>query len=185
MKGKPWTPKQAYDRARYEEQKAKRLAEALPDPITLLTTEERAYLAGLIDGEGSIYCGAIGSSRNKTCYPCIAIGMTDRPVIEWVASRWGCAVSYVLKRSKNPTWLDQHFVRLSGKRAQLLCVTLLPYLRVKRRQAELVAVFPCEARIAPGEPIDPEINARRYALRDQINGMNFRPRNPAARRGKK
>lgn len=177
--------KKAYDRKRYEQQKAERVAAALPDPISLMTVEERAYLAGLIDGEGSIYCGAIGSSRHKTCYPCVAIGMTDEAVIEWVASRWGCAVSYVLKRKNNPKWLDQYFVRLSGKRAQLLCLTLLPYLRVKRRQAELVCGFPCEARIAPGKPIAAEVNAKRFSLRDQINGLNHRPRNPATRRGAK
>lgn len=175
--------KRAYDRKRYEQTRAARIAAALPDPITLMTTEERAYLAGLIDGEGSIYVGAIGTSRQKTCYPCVAIGMTDRAVIEWAASRWGCAVSYVLKRTKNPNWLDQHFVRLSGKRAQILCLVLLPYLRVKRAQAELVCTFPCDVRTAPGHTISPEVNAVRFALRDKINGLNHRPRNPNTKRG--
>lgn len=177
--------KREYDQRRYQARKTAKMSAARLDPIWELTVEERAYLAGLIDGEGSIYCGAIGTHRNKTCYPCIAIGMTDRDVIEWISSRWGCKVSYVLKRTKNPNWLDQHFVRLSGKRAQLLCLVLLPYLRVKRRQAELVGLFPCEAREAPGKRISPEVNERRFALRDQINGLNHKPRNPAARRGMK
>ncbi len=37
-----------------------------PDPILSLTPEERAYLAGLIDGEGCIYVAAIGPKRDRT-----------------------------------------------------------------------------------------------------------------------
>ena len=179
--GIEWTPKQAYDRARYAEQRKRRLAEKAPDPIEAIGLEDRCYLAGLIDGEGSIYCGAIGPKRGRTCYPIVAMGMTDRDVIEWVASLWGVRVSYVLKR-RNPRWLPQYFVRLSGKRAQILCRVLLPYLRVKKVQAELVCEFECDLRSAPGQTISEEANARRFQLRDAINSLNHKPRNPEARR---
>jgi hypothetical protein len=174
--------KRVYDRARYL--RAKTLLPARPlDAIEGLSLVDRAYLAGLVDGEGSIYCGAFGPRRKLTCYPAFAIGMTDRAIIEWVAERLGVAVSYVCKRKKNPNWKDQYFVRLTGRRAQLLCSVLLPFLKVKRRQAELVLLFPCEARFAPGLKIEgSEINITRFGLRDQINALNHRPRNQAARR---
>ena len=173
--------KRFYDRARYRRLKALQ-GPAKPDPIEALCVVDRAYLAGLIDGEGSIYVGAFGPERKRSCYPAVAIGMTDKAIIEWVAGHFAVKVSYVCKR-KNPKWLDQYFVRLSGKRAQILCRVLLPYLKVKRRQAELVLTFPCDMRIAPGIKIEgTAVNAARFALRDQINALNHRPRNSSARR---
>lgn len=174
--------KQAYDRERYRRAKAA-VGPREPDIIEKLSVVDRAYLAGLVDGEGSIYVGAFGPHRKRSCYPAFAIGMTDRGIIEWVAGVLGTSVSYVCKRTKNPTWKDQHFVRLTGKRAQTLCAVLLPYLKVKNQQAKLVLSFPCDARVAPGRKIEgTPINDVRFALRDQINALNHRPRNPAARR---
>lgn len=176
--------KRAYDNARYRRRRAEVRALRLLDPITLISGLDRAYLAGLIDGEGSFYCGGIGTHRNKTCYPIFAIGMTDEDVLTWMAGLFGCSISYVLKRTKNPKWKDQYFVRLSGTRVQILCQILLPYLRVKRQQAELICRFPCDARKAPGFRIaGSEINTERYRLRDQINALNHKPRNPATIRG--
>src|SRR5574340_772873 len=61
--------KRAYDRARYVRRRDAARALQAPDPITLLSDTEAAYLAGLIDGEGSLYVGAVGPKRNRTCYP--------------------------------------------------------------------------------------------------------------------
>jgi len=78
--------KRAYDRARYLKKKAEREAKRPPDPITLLSVEERAYIAGLVDGEGSIYIAAVGPRRERTVYPIVTVAMTSREVIEWLAA---------------------------------------------------------------------------------------------------
>lgn len=169
-------PKREYDRARYRQLKAEREAKRPPDPITTLTVEERAYLAGLIDGEGSIYVAAVGPARMKTVYPSVVIAMTHRGVIEWLCERLQSG-TVKLHNSTNlrrhPYMKPQYRFQLFGKRAQRLCLILLPYLRVKTEQARLVTEFPCDARIAPGVKIErTAINTVRFQLRDRINGLN-------------
>jgi hypothetical protein len=61
--------KKDYDRARYLRLKAERQARLPPEQIETLTSEERAYIAGLIDGEGSIFVTAVGPKRDRTVYP--------------------------------------------------------------------------------------------------------------------
>jgi hypothetical protein len=150
------------------------------DPIRALSAVDLAYMAGLIDGEGSLSCIVHGGG--KTCYPTISVAMTDFPVIHWLADKWHVTVSNFPRR--DPRYKPQVFVRLSGERARLLCELLLPYLIVKKRQAELIQTFPLEARLGRGVRIaDTGINEMRFALRDQINGLNHVPRNPTYRRG--
>lgn len=177
------TVKQEYDRARYIRLKAEREAKKAPDPIATLPQDARAYIAGLIDGEGSIFVAAVGPQRDKTVYPIVFIAMTDRPVMDWLAETLGVSKPLVHNHTnlrRHPYMKPQYRVQLFGKRAQLLCNALLPYLRVKHRQAELVTRFPCDARIAPGVKIERSaINEIRFRLRDEINGLNHvATRNP-------
>ena len=58
-----YASKKEYDRARYLRLKAEREAQKPKDAIETLMPEERAYIAGLIDGEGSIYVAAVGPKR--------------------------------------------------------------------------------------------------------------------------
>lgn len=168
--------KASYDRERYTRLKAEREAARPPDPITTLTPEERAYLAGLIDGEGSIFVAAVGPLRHRSVYPIVTVAMTHRGVIEWMAARLDAGTvknhNHTSVR-RHPNLKKQFRTQVFGKRAKLLCETLLPYLRVKTEQARLVTTFPVEARIAPGVKIEhTEINLIRYRLRDEINALN-------------
>lgn len=171
----PLSTKQAYDRGRYRRLKAEREASREPDPITTLTPEERAYLAGLIDGEGSIYIAAVGPNRGRSVYAIVTVAMTHRPVIDWLADRTKAGTVKLHNHSnlrQHPHYRPQYRWQLFGKRARLLCETLLPYLRVKAEQARLVTTFPCDARVGPGVRLDPEVNRARYDLRDTVNALN-------------
>jgi hypothetical protein len=170
--------KAEYDRARYTRLKAARDATRPPDPIDTLSSEECAYLAGLIDGEGSIFVAAVGPHRSRTVYPIVCVAMTHRGVIEWLCSRLAAGTAQLHNSTnlrRHPDWKPQYRFQVFGKRAQLLCRRILPYLRVKAEQARLVCEFPCDARIAPGVKIERSaINVVRYPLRDQINALNHR-----------
>jgi len=168
--------KTTYDRARYTRLKAAREAAKPPDPITTLSPEERAYLAGLVDGEGSIFVAAVGPRRHRSVYPIVTVAMTHRGVIEWMAARLDAGTvknHNHTSRRRHPHLKEQVRTQLFGKRAKLLCEVLLPYLRVKDEQARLVATFPVDARVAPGVKIEHSaINEVRYRLRDEINALN-------------
>lgn len=175
--------KQAYDRARYTRLKAQRAAQREPDAIETLTPEERAYIAGLVDGEGSIYVAAVGPERDRTVYPIVTVAMTHHGVIEWLTERLQAGTVKLHNQTnlrRHPYMKPQYRFQVFGKRAQLLCNAMLPYLKVKHEQARLVGEFPCDARIAPGVKIErSEINATRFCLRDAINALNHdATRNP-------
>lgn len=128
-----------------------------------------AYMAGLIDGEGSIY---VMKHKEKTFYPAIALMMTNRDAVAWFASKIGVAVADVPRTPEG--WRPQFSARIHGKRAVALCHLLLPYLKVKHRQAQLLLDFPCEDRRGRGRKLLPEIAARRASLRELVNKLNTR-----------
>jgi hypothetical protein len=170
------TAKRDYDRARYARLKAKREAQRPADAIATLTPEERAYIAGLVDGEGSIYVAAVGPERHRSVYPIVTIAMTHRGVIDWLTQRLQAGTVKLHNQTnlrRHPYMKPQYRFQVFGKRAKMLCEAMLPYLKVKVEQARLVTTFPVDARIAPGVKIEhSEINEVRYRLRDQINALN-------------
>ena len=172
------TGKQVYDRARYQRLKADRLSKKLPDPIELLIPEELAYIAGLIDGEGTIYVGYVGPKR-RSVYPHVGVAMTHYDVLQWFGSKIGAGTiklnNHTNRRRYNErirTQRPQFIVKIFGRKAQLLCQRILPYLKVKQQQARLVTQFPVDTRSGPGNYIPDEIQAIRMKLREQINGLN-------------
>jgi hypothetical protein len=88
-----------------------------------------SYLAGLVDGEGSI--GVYASSQNgkpRTRFT-IEVKMTTEHVIDWLKETYGgqkCA-----RPSKNPKWKDQRRWRLEGGKAVALYARLKPLLKIK------------------------------------------------------
>lgn len=95
------------------------------DPVTL------AYIAGLFDGEGSL-------PRNSAGNHVVQIGMTDEPVIRWLASFGGSLKIDPAKRGS-----DGHARRvlyrwrlLAQVEVAQFLTAILPYLRVKRERAQ-------------------------------------------------
>jgi hypothetical protein len=170
------TAKQLYDQERYARRREAERARRPPDAIVLLSQTDLAYIAGIVDGEGSIFVAAVGPARKKTVYPIVTVAMTHRGVIEWLANTLDAGT--VKKHNhtnvrRHPHLKEQFRVQVFGKRAQLLCRAMLPFLKVKHEQARLVGEFPVDARVAPGVKIErTEINEVRYRLRDQINALN-------------
>jgi len=89
-----------------------------------------AYLAGLIDGEGSI---CLERSHKNQCYrwPSVVVSSTTFELMVLLKSWAGGCIC-----SKKP-YLEHHkqcwYWRLKGTRAVQLCQTLLPWLRVPEK----------------------------------------------------
>jgi len=137
------------------------------DCIELISETDKAYLAGLIDADGYI---TIKKTRN-TFYPNVGVAQTKFEALEWMAEKLNATVSFHTRKHKGkPGYhLKQMIVRLHGTRAQLLCRVLLPYLKIKRKQAEIILRFPCDMR---STGLTPEINILRATMRNEIQGMN-------------
>jgi len=106
--------------------------------VNTLTSEDAAYLAGFIDGEGTI---TIARSRN--CYTIrVLVTNTDLDVLEWIKKVVGKgSIRKTKKRYEN--WNDCYVWALDttygGKE---LLSQLLPYLKIKTTNAILCLGIP-------------------------------------------
>lgn len=95
---------------------------AVPDDVAV-----RAYIAGLVDGDGSI-------ARRRDGYWAVLVGMTDEPVIDWLAA-FGGRKSLPYSPSGNRQTVWQWGVNRRRDVVHLLDA-IRPYLIVKARRAD-------------------------------------------------
>lgn len=114
------------------------LADGSVHPVAALADWQLAYLAGLIDGEGSIESQTERQPRGATPRFVLRVSFvfsTEEPlrtICEWLDSRYSVHPSTDPRRS--PRYRSHIY---KGVAVQLLR-RCLPYLILKRRQAELI-----------------------------------------------
>lgn len=113
-------------------------------------SEQYAYLAGIVDGEGSLY---ITKSKNKQFTAGLKIAMNDKPALVLFRSVFGGKISKgtrkIDKRNNKlyaPAWVLQY--RSLGDIKSII-TKLLPYLQVKSIQAKIILEF-IEMKFFPG-----------------------------------
>lgn len=103
-------------------------------PAKCLTEVESAYLAGIVDGEG---CVSASISRKGYINGCLEIGSVSRPLLEELMEMVGTGtICKKGRRSKRAKILYVWHVQIGA--IPTLMPQLLPYLRLKRKQAELM-----------------------------------------------
>jgi hypothetical protein len=108
-----------------------------------LTDIDKGYLAGFLDGEGSI--GFTYRKDRHGYTPTVIFSNSDKSVLEWIRNRIGGILTRESRR--NPHHKDGYKLYFRS-RADILPLlrTLLPHLKVKKKQAELMIQF-CESRL--------------------------------------
>jgi len=153
--------------------------------MNLYTVAELAYLAGIIDGEGSIYIGNF-SSNPKTGALYYQTNMevtnTDEDLIKWLLKTFGgrsnkYTAKQTPKNSRKPVfrWIA------AGELLTKLCHEILPYLVIKRHQCEIMikmrATF-IESNFVKGmqgtQSISEDIMKTRKSLFDEIRAIHCR-----------
>lgn len=106
-------------------------------PVCSLPEGERAYVAGLIDGEG---CIGIACSRGKYYSARVDVGMSEvaLPLLNQLQATFGGSVSQSRKQTEK--WAAAFRWTLEGRLAAAFCLCIAPYLRLKRKQAEIVSM---------------------------------------------
>lgn len=108
---------------------------------------DAAYLAGLIDGEGCIAVTA--TNTNKSAKQCkrglqyrgmLSVRMVDRSAIEWAHQITGLG-SIRPYKAAGPNRRSGFTWTCWSKEAAIIAATVLPYLKVKRAQAENIISF--------------------------------------------
>lgn len=109
-----------------------------------ISSEDLAYTAGIIDGEGCISFKRERSKHGNRHWhfrPVISVATTDNILTNFLASRYD---SFTKRRKEfaNKNWKPQNVVIIqSMKRVQRFLLKILPYLKLKKPQAELAMKF--------------------------------------------
>jgi len=98
------------------------------------------YLAGIIDGEG---CIGVYKAKDKGKYlkyfVCVVVKNTSEELIFWLKENFGGHIKF--QKTKNKKWKDCWGWHVNSKKAVTLLKKVLPYLIVKKEQAELSIKF--------------------------------------------
>lgn len=101
---------------------------------------ELAWLAGLLEGEGSFMLDRNHQAGRVHRYPKIVVGMTDRDVIEHAARLFGTGVYNVPPDPRRPHGKAAYRTHVTGRRAAELMRAMLPWLG-ERRSAKIVSIL--------------------------------------------
>lgn len=101
-----------------------------------LTPIEAAYLAGIIDGEGSI----ILYKRGKGAALRLSVANTNPELIRWCVSMAGVG-NVVRKESDNPRHKSSYLWLVNSQAAASVLEQIVVYLVIKVRQAEIAIEF--------------------------------------------
>lgn len=152
-----------------------------------LRERDKAWMAGFIDGEG---CLTISRQVRKgrpspACRAYITIATTHRDVLQGFVERYGGRVYSVHERrgdKRGRKWADAYDWYCPVSSAEQLLVDVLPHLRIKRPQAEILLTFirkkrAFERRFWPGRgkgsaPLTAEEISFREDLRIQVQLLN-------------
>lgn len=145
----------------------------LPDDPAVLS-----YLGGLVDGAGTVTIKETfvkGQSVNASHSPHVMVSVPHEPTIEWLRKFGGSRDSLLPSRTR-PNARPSYRWHLHGPNAEKFVRALLPYLHVKRAQAEIVLEFEKirgKGSARHGTLSDAQV-AERRALKDRITALNRR-----------
>ncbi len=105
---------------------------------------EKAYFAGLFDGEGSISIAKYQGKNNRTPVFLLSVVITqsNQDFLQLWQTRFAIGSIYEhTKRFNNPKWSKYFDWRLTSVNALVLLEVLLPYLILKREEANIAIEF--------------------------------------------
>lgn len=106
------------------------------------STTDLAYLAGIIDGEGSIYIGNFSSNKKTGALhyqTSMEVTNTDGLLIDWLMSTFG-GRRYLYTKAQLPKNSNREVHRwiVNGDLLTHLCHAILPFVIIKKRQCEIM-----------------------------------------------
>jgi hypothetical protein len=140
------------------------------------TIRDCAYVAGFFDGEGCVYIAHDKKGRPPSTTPVynlgVVVGQDDPATLFWLRERWGGSVT---PRKQRPNGKRSHEYRATSLAAYDFLSEIIPFLQLKRQQAEVAIDFQCCLRFAIPNPEKYEELAgyRQEVLR--LNELSGRP----------
>lgn len=130
---------------------------------------ELAYVAGLLDGEGSVAIYTNGRPRNRSISPPwlldVSIGNTSLPLMDWLKETFGGSIQpHKASLGNKP----MYYWVLHSRAAHAFLIEVMPYMRIKYLQAEVALRYYREGQHSTGHKVSDEEFARRSNVSEQL-----------------
>jgi hypothetical protein len=148
-------------------------------PLILPSEEEIGYMAGAIDFEGTVTANnrELFNKEKLAVHYRLMTFNTHIGVLEHLQKIWGGRLSLYAKPRKE-SHNQLYSLYWGGKVCVPILKAILPYLIVKKRQAELVIELSALRAIyrpgIPGRFVPPEIIPRRQEIVNELQALNHR-----------
>ena len=106
---------------------------------------ELAYIAGFIDGEGTI--SVFFHKKKKLWRPIFEICNTDLTTLEWIRDTLGCGSIYSCKKEHKENWKKRYTLQFFKADTLRVLPILIPFLKLKVRQANILIEY-CSGEIS-------------------------------------
>ena len=136
------------------------------------TNEQIAYLAGIIDGEGTIYIQKIPKKNFFDYFPRVQIVNTNKELMYWIRDTFGGIVSSRDRSNENRNWRVQHTWYTTRQILDIILPLLVPYLIIKKKHAEIMIEFRKTFTDKKSHRITPELFVIRDNFMYQIRHLN-------------
>lgn len=105
--------------------------------LSILSPTELAYIAGIVDGEGSVGLYELTAQRKYSGIICrVTVSNTDRSLFHWLLEKLPKARVYWPRALAKRRPCGR--LVYDGAKGAALCKLMLPYLTIKKRKAEIV-----------------------------------------------
>lgn len=146
-----------------------------------LTETEKAYLAGLIDGEGSIH---FALNTGETIIPKISISNSNTEVLEWCRNKIGRGyISTLSPHSFEGSFHRQTHQFIIQAKPTILPVleAIFPFLIIKKKQAKLVLEW-CKSRLSRENYHRSTYTKREVEIIKEVKRLNAKTRRGGAKK---
>jgi hypothetical protein len=134
-----------------------------------LEEAEKAYIAGIVDGEGTVTL--MKHHKNETPLPFVAIANNNLDLLKWIKSLVGGNIC--TKKKRLPHHNDSYVLNIRQDRAMRLLNEIKEFLIVKKQQADLITTQYKAVTHRAGK-YTPELLAKKYQLVAKIRELNQR-----------
>jgi len=130
---------------------------------------EKAYLAGIVDGEGTVTL--MKHHKNETPAPHVSVANNNLYLLKWIKSIVGGNICR--KKKRLPHHKDSYAWNVRQDRALCFLNEIKQYLKIKKQQAELISSTYKKVTNRAGR-YTPEMMERKMKLVAKIRVLNQR-----------
>lgn len=148
-------------------------------PVTIPNDErDLIYFAGIVDGEGTItiHRQTRAQTGNESIHCRVMVANSHEPLMRWIHETFGGKLQ-VPRSTRSPKHKPVMNWYAGSTEATRLCERLIPYLKVKQRQAEIVVALGALGYQRGGKAarwVPDDVRAARRPLVQEIRSLNHR-----------